>query len=175
MMSPQLDKQFFSACRKCLQNSWLQQATKAVVWLMEIWKGFVPVNNFNSVVIYLRAAQSTIFFKVVDPYLTDAPEEILASGEFTQVPTMLGATSGEGVLFLTVELLRPEERLEEINQDWTFWGPYYAFDVERSEEPTAEQAAIADAAKVFYFPNGEIVGPDNLPELVKFWTDTHFQ
>ncbi len=88
---------------------------------------------------------------------------------------MLGTNSGEGVMFLTPELANPEDSLDKINDNWAFFGPYFAFDVGPTEEPTSEEAAAADAAKLFYFPpSGEIVGPDNLPDLVDYFTDTHF-
>ena len=43
------------------------------------------------------------------------------------------------------------------------------------QEPTEEQSAVSSAGKDFYFaPDGSIEGPDDLPQFVKFHTDTHF-
>ncbi len=132
-----------------------------------------------------------------EPYLAEAPEDVLASGRFTKVPVMLGSNTGEALIFMVDILTDPEGRLEEIDQDWDeFWGPYYTFDVVRGEvignfiklnfqdknlifhpfqEPTEEQSDVSSAGKDFYFaPDGSIEGPDDLPQFVKFHTDTHF-
>ena len=91
---------------------------------------------------------------------------------------MLGNNAGEAVRFLPDVLLAPEARMAEIDQDWdAFWGAFYAFGLDgRMDEVTEEQAQIvADAKELYFAPDGTIEGPDDLLQLVKYHTDTHFQ
>ncbi len=91
-----------------------------------------------------------------------------------QVPLILGANSGESILYIT-DILNDPELLEVLDSDWEFYGPIYLFERVSADHVTDQDVEVSMAAKDFFFAPDSIIELDKLDKFVNMYTDALFQ
>lgn len=96
-------------------------------------------------------------------FLSQKPEQIMSSGNFNQVPFMIGFTTREGMLAEIVKHFRKEEVPFDTYIPWNF-----GFDHNKPEVK-----ALGDRIKKFYFGNEE-PSPNNIIKTYDVGLDFKF-
>ena len=103
-----------------------------------------------------------------EPFLTEVPFKIMQSGDFTQVPYMMGYNSRES-LFMIREFLIDSKIMDKFNENPHLLVPL-AWNIEEGSEASK---AVSTAFQNLYWGGGNAT-TDKKPEWVTYMTDHQF-
>ena len=104
-----------------------------------------------------------------DPVLPRDPEESFRTGQFNQVPLLIGATNGEGILIGEIIGLI-ELQYYVMNLIWPVLGPWTIFE----KNPGEHEMAMAKEVRKHYMKPFGLFGCYNEQGLVTMYTDAMF-
>jgi len=108
-----------------------------------------------------------------DPILPGDPESLFKSGQFNQVPLIIGNTDAEGILLADPIFGGAHIPAISLNLAWSSFGPLICSEVWVPSLATQDQLDLADAMKDFYL-DGWVSG-SNLDKLIQLMTDSLFE
>ena len=103
------------------------------------------------------------------PFVKDTPENLLRSGQYNQVPIVMGINSEEGI-FSAATFIWDETKFDEINEFWNFWGPVAIYDISSATE---DQIEIASLVKEFYL-KGKPASIETIHDVIDMYSDIVF-
>ncbi|CAL8125453.1 unnamed protein product [Orchesella dallaii] len=103
------------------------------------------------------------------PFLTETAMSLVSQGKYgSEVPLMIGAIEDEGASMYAGAVLKHEEVVKELNEDWDRVAPVAAsYDVHFTPE---QQKVISDGLRQLYFGT-KPVGQETAKELTDFYSD----
>uniref|UniRef100_A0A1B6JIA5 Carboxylic ester hydrolase n=1 Tax=Homalodisca liturata TaxID=320908 RepID=A0A1B6JIA5_9HEMI len=122
----------------------------------------------------VRAKKATLIFlpcvevSSKDPFLAETPESLMESGQFAQVPIIIGGCVQEGVVLAFFGAIS-DSALKNINENPTWLVPSFLELKSGSKEEKEAQEEIQD----FYF-KGNPISWSNVQEYIKYQSDVQF-
>ena len=108
-----------------------------------------------------------------EPILPGDPESLFKSGQFNQVPLIIGNTDAEGILLADPIFGGAHIPAISLNLAWSSFGPLICSEVWVPSLATQNQLDLADVMKDFYL-DGWVSG-SNLDKLIQLMTDSLFE
>jgi len=136
------------------------------------------LQNVESDLFYDSALEVThpVFGRVMDdnlsnqPFFAMEPLESFKSGNFAEVPLIVGFTKDEGIYFIPPFVLDPTE-LQNLNDNWEVFGPKNIFG--KCCEFSEAEIEKANLIREFYFGSEEI-SMANIQSLIDMFSDSKF-
>lgn len=104
-----------------------------------------------------------------DPFLPSTPETIVRQGLQSKIPIMMGVTSEEGI-YTASKYINDASKFEEINEQWSFFGPLFIFD---TQNPTQQESEAANQVKAFYLQD-KTASMENIHDIIDMFSDIVF-
>ena len=108
-----------------------------------------------------------------DPMLPGDPETLFRSGQFNQVPLIIGNTDAEGILLADPIFGGAHVPAILLNSIWSSFGPLVVSEAWVPSLVTQDEIDLANTARDYYM-NGWI-SSNNLDKLIQLMTDSLFE